>query len=215
MSLDLNPRHNANPAPAQKHRSCSQGLDVRETPPPCGEGKVFSLDIPFYRTRPACTFVIYGAALNFAKLKHALSPQHSSTTLLLLLRNYGQHNHCFITRASGRTSLFRQHIRQWRLHPLQMVGEQRLPPTWTQGNGFFEHDQLPNFRNTYNCWYLHLFCLSKRLWWARIHQELQRSQQFSDKPARSRSLVDSFHLFQCHGLQRTQIDYFWRALPAD
>jgi|HubBroStandDraft_3_1064219.scaffolds.fasta_scaffold121950_1 hypothetical protein len=33
-------------------RSCSQGLDVRNSSPSNAQGEVFLLDIPFYRTRP-------------------------------------------------------------------------------------------------------------------------------------------------------------------
>ena len=33
-------------------RSCSQGLDVRNSSPSNAQGEVFFLDIPFYRTRP-------------------------------------------------------------------------------------------------------------------------------------------------------------------
>jgi hypothetical protein len=39
------------PRPRKQCRNCQQGLDVGETPPRGGRGKVFSLDIPFYRTR--------------------------------------------------------------------------------------------------------------------------------------------------------------------
>ena len=37
--------------PPQAHASINQGLDARELPLSAAEGEVFSLDIPFYRTR--------------------------------------------------------------------------------------------------------------------------------------------------------------------
>src|SRR5438094_5053748 len=41
-------------SPPTLHNRAAQGLDVRHlpSPSPCGRGEVFSLDIPFYRTRP-------------------------------------------------------------------------------------------------------------------------------------------------------------------
>src|SRR3989442_26035 len=41
------------PRNATLHNRAAQGLDVRHlpSPSPCGRGEVFSLDIPFYRTR--------------------------------------------------------------------------------------------------------------------------------------------------------------------
>src|SRR5437660_1889838 len=40
-------------SPPTLHNRAAQGLDVRHlpSPSPCGRGEVFSLDIPFYRTR--------------------------------------------------------------------------------------------------------------------------------------------------------------------
>src|SRR5207253_11156856 len=42
-------------SPPTLHNRAAQGLDVRHlpSPSPCGRGEVFSLDIPFYRTRQA------------------------------------------------------------------------------------------------------------------------------------------------------------------
>jgi hypothetical protein len=37
--------------PPQQYKQHSKGLDARELPLSAAEGKVFSLDIPFYRTR--------------------------------------------------------------------------------------------------------------------------------------------------------------------
>src|SRR5438094_2398518 len=48
-------------SPPTLHNRAAQGLDVRHlpSPSPCGRGEVFSLDIPFYRTRPVPVTVTF------------------------------------------------------------------------------------------------------------------------------------------------------------
>ena len=98
-------------SPPTLHNRAAQGLDVRHlpSPSPCGRGEVFSLDIPFYRTRPLLRshglhYILHCVSHQLHRLQSSVALRLQSLKCSRAFACLQLHPQCLVTERRGESS---------------------------------------------------------------------------------------------------------------